>query len=735
MKIKEFSIGRYGPFPRRGPYILGNFNLFWGKNETGKTMMVEALLKMIFKKESKLKDEFRGIDRVKDDIQEGEIVFADEKGKEYEPAEFLNKLNLSPAEFRNVFVIRNSDLTIDESYYPRITERLTGERIHEINNIIKNLRDLGKLTPKGDISDDRRYKKLFSKLKEAKALIEQINTLKEEAKKKKVEEFERRLVELEEEINEYERKKKNLEDARKREDYEKGISVLNELKNLLTKIKEMYPFNEEEREKWIRNEEEVKRGKEEIEKLKQEMERSEKEVGKMEEEVHKLDERMRKCEDIRGDIKNYEKKKEAEKIVLPVLVVSGAFSCGFLVALFLKPSLILFILTSFTIISSLISVFFLYRIKKTERWLSRKAEEGLGIEVQKVEEIYFQLQLLEKEYGERKKELEEMKNKKLPSLREKIDALQRKIRGHEEEIEKIKMNSKVSSFEEYRVKLQEKQKLNEMIREKEGSLTMLLGKKPGVLEDKLSFWEEKIKELEEYKDRAKDFTPSEKEKEELEGKIKKCREELEKVKNELSVFHTKLDRIEEISGKILEELVRCKSIADLEGVQLRLKNFIEENEKNAHNARRAIEIFEEILKEAKEKLSALFGSRGPVSEHFRNITNGLYKEVHYEEKGIKAIKWDNTYVKAEDLSGGAYDQLYFSIRLALAEKILGGEKGFFILDDPFIKSDPDRLERQIEMLKKISESGWQIIYFSAKKEIKDALKQYCEERKGYFELY
>ena len=81
------------------------------------------------------------------------------------------------------------------------------------------------------------------------------------------------------------------------------------------------------------------------------------------------------------------------------------------------------------------------------------------------------------------------------------------------------------------------------------------------------------------------------------------------------------------------------------------------------------------------------------------------------------------YWQAEKLSGGAYDQLYLSIRLALGEKLLKGKKGFFIMDDPFIKADPDRLQRQIETLKKISELGWQIMYFSAKGEIKDALKE------------
>jgi len=49
------------------------------------------------------------------------------------------------------------------------------------------------------------------------------------------------------------------------------------------------------------------------------------------------------------------------------------------------------------------------------------------------------------------------------------------------------------------------------------------------------------------------------------------------------------------------------------------------------------------------------------------------------------------------------------------------------MDDPFIKADPDRLRRQIETLNKISELGWQVIYFSAKGEIKDTLKEDIEK--------
>jgi len=740
MRIKEFSINRYGPLPRRGPYSLSHFNLFWGKNESGKTLMVEALIKMIFKKElRKLKDKFERIDRVKDGV-EGEIVFIDEKGEEYEPERFLKKLNISISEFRNIFVVRNSDLSIEEdkkeNYYSIVTEKLTGERISEIDGIIKNLRELGKLTETGNISDDKTYGKLGSRLNNAKNLVNEIKRFKEDVKEKNLEEAERRCFELEEEIHQYEMMKKNLEDAEKREKFEKGSSALMELKELLKKIEEMYPFNEEERDKWIRNEEEIKRGEEEIERLKGEVENSKKELKRMEGEIYQLDERKKLWETMKKDIENYEKKRESQKIFLPLLIISVALACSSIVGFILKPSLTFFTLTLLFIISSLICGFFSYRLKKLEKLLSKKAKENLGIYIKNVEEIYSHFQIFENDYEMKKRDMEELKNRKLLSLEEKMGSLESKLKSCEEEIEKIKIKLGVSSFEEYKAKLQEKQKLNEMIKEREGSLTMLLGRKSNLLEENIPFWEEKIKELEEYKDRAKDLSPNEREKKELERKIEAMRKELEYRKNTLLDFQIKLGRIEEDTQKILQdpEPVRCKSIADLDGIQERLAKFIEENERNALNARKAIEIFEEIKREAKGRLSELFGSKGPVSDYFKRITKGLYKEVDYEENEIKVIKRDNTYVKAQNLSAGAYDQLYFSIRLALADKILKGEKGFFILDDPFIKSDPDRLEELIEMLKEISESGWQILYFSAKKEIKDALQKYCEERNGYFEM-
>jgi uncharacterized protein YhaN len=164
---------------------------------------------------------------------------------------------------------------------------------------------------------------------------------------------------------------------------------------------------------------------------------------------------------------------------------------------------------------------------------------------------------------------------------------------------------------------------------------------------------------------------------------------------------------------------------DLTVIRDRLLSFVRRNENNRDNALRAIEIFEEIEKEEKAKVSALFGGASPISRYFSEITNGLYEEVLFDQETTKVQvkRRDEVILAAEKLSGGAYDQLYLSIRLALGEKLLKGKKGFFIMDDPLIKADPDRLQRQIQTLKRISELGWQVMYFSAKGEIKDALKE------------
>ncbi len=78
MKIKEFSIRRYGPLPDRGRIFLSNFNLFYGKNESGKTLTIDALIKLLIERNIK---SFKHINRVIEN-PEGYVIIELEDNKE-----------------------------------------------------------------------------------------------------------------------------------------------------------------------------------------------------------------------------------------------------------------------------------------------------------------------------------------------------------------------------------------------------------------------------------------------------------------------------------------------------------------------------------------------------------------------------------------------------------------------------------------------------------------------------
>jgi uncharacterized protein YhaN len=203
---------------------------------------------------------------------------------------------------------------------------------------------------------------------------------------------------------------------------------------------------------------------------------------------------------------------------------------------------------------------------------------------------------------------------------------------------------------------------------------------------------------------------------------------LEEIKDKMASFQTEMREVERKANEILrleEEHLHCNTSRDLEVIKDNLEEFIIENESRKDNVLEVIKIFEEIEMQEREKVSEFFGKDSPISRYFAEITDGLYEEVMFNQEigEIEVKRKGGAMLEAGKLSGGAYDQLYLSIRLALGEKLLKGNKGFFILDDPFVKADPDRLEKQVKILGKISELGWQIIYFSAKGEINEVLEE------------
>ena len=210
--------------------------------------------------------------------------------------------------------------------------------------------------------------------------------------------------------------------------------------------------------------------------------------------------------------------------------------------------------------------------------------------------------------------------------------------------------------------------------------------------------------------------------EELPNQIEEWNKKLSQHKMNLDSFARRQNELKLKEFKIIEENLEINTIYQLEAFYQKTNDLIALIDKDQELSIIALEIFEEIEKEETERIIELF-KNADISNLFKKITDSRYIDVifttEYEkDKNYVTVKKSNGQTFLSNLlSLGTNDQLLFSIRFALAEKLLKGNFGFFLFDDAFITSDPRRLKNQFEILKYFAEKGWQIIYFSNKEEI------------------
>jgi len=644
MRIKEFSIRHYGPLPDTGRISLHNFNLFFGNNEAGKTLIIDALVKRLFGRNTRV---FERIDRVDGD-PDGYVIIEDDKGKKIKlpEKEDLTKITgLTSSDCRNIFIIRNSDLSIDPKgeFYTSVTERLTGLRTKEISSIKEKLQEIGMLTradSDASLSNDSKWGKIKTKVKNARESMEGINGLEREIEDEKFDQMEEEISKVTESISGIEQKLSELEDARKREKYEKCNDTLRKLETALENLK-----------------------------------------GLSLDEIERLKSRLDNYEENRANLSS---QKPKSKFFTGATIVSAVLLLVSIFGIIVRPLPFLFYLTVFLVVST----------------------ASLGV-------LKFSFVINEVHLATTLKEI-------------KSNASQLRVDGE--------------SIDDIRSNIQKVGKDSKLKREAEIRLDSNFGEKSGNLVENLSYWKHEIDALKQYEDKVKEVKYDENKVSQLESEKNILFKEKEELQKKMKGLREKLKEVERKANEILqleEDYVHCETSLDLGTIRKRLGNFIDKIENNKNDVLEVMKIFEEIEKKEKERVSQLFGKDSPVSKHFCEITGGIYQEVDFlpDEKKIQVKSKDGNILDADKLSGGAYDQLYLSIRLALGEKLLKGSKGFFIMDDPFIKADIERLQKQIEIIKGISKSGWQIMYFTAKDEVKDVLKKDIENSKvNYIEV-
>ena len=189
MKIKKIYIERYGPISDLTLGIGDGLQVIWGRNEAGKTLVVEAVIKILL--QGKVRD-FDDINRVEEE-PEGYIIMEDDSKNDIKITRkkgLGEYMDLRGMDLRNVFIIRDSDLTLKDhsSYFKDITDKLTGLQLDRLSKILSLLQEYGRLTgPRSDaaLSDSKEFGKVLNSKKSAVSYIEDAGDYFEEARANK----------------------------------------------------------------------------------------------------------------------------------------------------------------------------------------------------------------------------------------------------------------------------------------------------------------------------------------------------------------------------------------------------------------------------------------------------------------------------------------------------------------------------------------------------------------------
>jgi hypothetical protein len=717
MKIKEFEIRDYGPLPDIGLINLDKFNLFYGKNESGKTLILDALIKMMMGKPVVHKDK---IERVKQKPI-GHIKLIDNTGgvivlKGNEP--FSKSFEIAPQEFYNIFIIRE-------------------------------LLDIGKLTASGKFRNTK-GEKFDDRMKDARKCIKNIKDLAEKINEEKLEQLEVELIQNSKEIESVKQEIENYDSARNREKYEIAFEALTTLKKAKEQLDTVIFFNDHDIQNWRAHENNIETHQEQKTDLDLKLQATNEKLQEIQEKFKdkaieiKIPEKVKKKidEKIRPELIEYAIKKgelEGQKVYnifftklwLVSLILFAAF---LLVGFSINIAFSYFMSVFFAIltVSTLIFFKFPYIRKKAfiEGFIERVNLElaSFKLEGQDYQEISINITNFENEYLLKVDLLNELKDVKIRLesnldviSNERIPYLENYIKKNEDSINLLIKSSKVETIEEYEENLNLRREIEKIIEAQRSRLSIF--NISGLNEEEIILnWEKEILKLEKFKDLATKIIYDEQIYSELKEKMDKLFQHSQLIDSKFSSLKDSLREIEFNANLIIqttEDYLFCTTTNDLEKIREKLESFVNKNNELKNNILEIREIFSEIETKEREKISDLLSKKSNIFRYFKEITNDLYEEViiNMDPIEVKVRRKDGQIFDLIQLSGGTYDQLYLSIRLALGEKVLKDHTGFFILDDPFIKSDSERLSNQLSLLKKVKSLGWQILYFTCKDEI------------------
>lgn len=762
MRIQNLQLTDYGPLKNLTIPKFDDFMLFFGENESGKTLLLDAILRFLIRnvRERQL---FGNLNRVKYDPT-GYLVVAS-GGNEFRfpnDGSLIEILNINAEDLRNIFTVRASDIQLyegkDKEYFSGITDRILGIHKELILKVCEEIRAQGKLTNTGKLSNAQDCDLIGSRIENAKALLSDLDSF-VETNELDVSSMETELVQCDENIAILERDLIMLKDAGKRDRYKSGIKVLSDLEECLDNIEKLVCADQSIYDDWRDLENRLSISKNQLSKEENEIKerrinlvKIQDQYNKLSDEFDELNAKKTTINDLEKSTSNYKDKIikiEGWQPIFQVFPYSAIISTIlFGVSLFgLIQQINDGLFNISVIISGALSILFgsllfIYKLVEGKKKRELKAfillAKTVGIQASDFGDLLSgitcfitNLELTNKKVNYITAELKATQSnvddytKRIEDLRKQIERIANSLNEIKEKLGLSEIASLKSQIEE-NIKLEkEKTKLTSMLIER-------FDEPEGDIEDKLSIWKEEILELQPYENAFPEICYDKNKENDINNELHNLEGNRTNLNNNLENFRKEISKFGERVNSILSPnyLYQSDTLEDINFIRIELSKFIEEIEKKANYARMALEIFDEIQVTEEEKVKVLFKKGDLASSFFSNITNGKYIEITYEPSSGELFVLNKKGEKesAYLLSSGTFDQLYLATRLSLADLILKGEPGFLILDDPFLTSDSKRLSNQLKILLDLAKSGWQIIYISVKNEIKEGLQKAIKDK-------
>ncbi len=169
-------------------------------------------------------------------------------------------------------------------------------------------------------------------------------------------------------------------------------------------------------------------------------------------------------------------------------------------------------------------------------------------------------------------------------------------------------------------------------------------------------------------------------------------------------------KIQDLENNLSSQKIQLHTLdLDNKNIEPKLENLSNIEEKLVNNKEKMVnlknleqsmnlakKILEKSYNEMKNTVTPKFTDK--LSETISEITEGKYKHVRFNDDSGLVVELENgNYIPASRLSIGTIDQLYLSLRLAMAEE-LSEEKMPIILDEAFAYYDSERLKNILQYM-------------------------------------